>query len=150
MGKRNITYLLATSIFLLTLSICLGQEASKHPKQVDSLNAILRDPNISDTSKVNSLINLANYYYLQNPDTAIIICKKAEVLSEKNDYLKGMSESYGWLGYLVSLKGDMDQAINYTKKSLDIANRKNVVKDQATILSNLGALYEKTVKYLKL
>ena len=51
--------------------------------QLDSLNAVISNPKSHDTIVVMNYFEIVNYYYLQNPDTAIVLCEKAMVISER-------------------------------------------------------------------
>mgnify|MGYP001198689753 FL=1 len=82
------------------------------------MNKIIANPKSQDTTVVLTYFELLNYYYLSDPDTAILICKKAEMISEKLNYQHGKSESYAWLGYLNQGKGNIALSLEYSNKSL--------------------------------
>ena len=65
----------------------VAQFSNEQQQQVDSLNKIIANPKSHDTTVVLTYFEIINYYYLSDPDTAIIICKKAEKISEKLNYL---------------------------------------------------------------
>jgi serine phosphatase RsbU (regulator of sigma subunit)/Tfp pilus assembly protein PilF len=115
--------------------------SAEEQHQIDSLNKVITNPNSPDTIVAMTYFEIANYYYLRNPDTAIVICKKAEVLSERINYNKGKSASYGWLGYLVKIKGDIPKALEYYHKSLKIDEEIGDKKGIANNLNNIGSIY---------
>ncbi len=102
------------------------------------MNKIIASPKSHDTTVVLTYFEIINYYYLSDPDTAIIICKKAEKISERLNYLFGKSESYAWLGYLHQGKGNIELSLEYSNKSLknfkEIGDKKSI----STALSNIG------------
>ena len=81
------------------------------------------------------------YYYLRNPDTTLIICKKAKSLAEKSHYLKGMVDSYAWIAYLYNSKGDDSKALKYHFKSLALGIKLGDHERTAQTYNNIGYLY---------
>ena len=69
---KNLLFIL---IYLIPF-FCSAQNFSEEELHaIDSLNEMLNKSDVEDTSKVNAYLDLANYYYLQNADTAIFFCK---------------------------------------------------------------------------
>jgi serine phosphatase RsbU (regulator of sigma subunit)/TPR repeat protein len=121
----------------------VAQEFSEEEQhQIDRLNEVIENPNSHDTLIVQTYFEMANYYYLKNIDTTIFICKKAALISERLDYQIGKSESYGWLSYLVNIKGDLSKAIAYQHKSLEIDKEIGNKNGIAAGLNNIGILYQ--------
>ena len=106
------------------------------------MNEIIANPKSHDTTLVLTYFEIINYHYLVDPDTAIVICKKAEMISERLDYQKGRAESYAWLGYLVQGKGYISLSLEYSNKSLKIFEEIGNKKAIATALSNIGFIYK--------
>jgi serine phosphatase RsbU (regulator of sigma subunit) len=89
-------------------------------------------------------MKIANYYYLNAPDSALLLCEKAKILAEKINYTQGMINVYAWLGYLTQQIGDIKQALEYSHKSLVLVKKKGRVgneKEIATLLNNLGYIH---------
>ena len=98
-----------------------AQSLSKEKQhKLDSLKTIISNEASHDTVVVNSLIEIVNYFYLQNPDTALVICEKAKAISERVNFIKGQAQSYAWLAYLLNQKGDYFTSLEYNLKSLEI------------------------------
>jgi serine phosphatase RsbU (regulator of sigma subunit) len=108
----------------------------------DSLMNAVHNVENHDTVRINALLEIANFYYLDNPDTTIIICELAQKMSEEINYQKGKSESYGWLGYLLQQKGDIEDALNYYHKSLEIQKNIQDKYGMATSYNNIGYVYQ--------
>ena len=106
------------------------------------MNKIIANPKSHDTTVVLTYFEIINYYYLSDPDTAIIICKKAEVISERLNYQNGKSESYAWLGYLNQGKGNIALSLEYSNKSLKNFKEIGDKKAIATALGNIGFIYK--------
>ena len=79
------------NIFLLLFSFSgISQIFSEEQQyQIDSLNSVISNPRIHNTIIVMTYLEIANYYYLQVPDTAIVICEKAKGISEKFGFKRG-------------------------------------------------------------
>ena len=108
---------------------------------IDSLKLALKNAK-HDTTRVITLLAIAEHYYLSKPDTALFLCKKAAASSEKMGFINGMAESYGWLMYLTKEKGDIMTSIDYNSKCLKILEKKNDKYGVATCLNNIGVIYE--------
>ena len=106
------------------------------------MNKIIANPKSHDTTVVLTYFEIIKYYYLSDPDTAIIICKKAEVISERLNYQNGKSESYAWLGYLNQGKGNIALSLEYSNKSLKNFKEIGDKKAIATALGNIGFIYK--------
>ena len=106
------------------------------------MNKIIANPKSQDTTVVLTYFELLNYYYLSDPDTAIVICKKAEMISEKLNYQHGKSESYAWLGYLNQGKGNIALSLEYSNKSLKNFQEIGDKKAIGTALGNIGFIYK--------
>ena len=140
--------------FFILLLLCYSvnlfgatQLSDKNQKTIDSLNAVINNSYSHDTTIIMSYLELANYYYLNNPDEAFRNCKKAEKLSENIHFLKGEMDSYGWLGYLYEKKGNTPLALEYNHKSLDLTIKIKDKKSEATILNNIGLIYQNKQDY---
>jgi serine phosphatase RsbU (regulator of sigma subunit) len=135
---KNIIYII---LFLISFQ-GFAQFSLEQQQQVDSLNKIIASPKSHDTTVVLTYFELINYYYLSDPDTAIIICKKAEMISERLNYQHGKSESYAWLGYLNQGKGNIALSLEYSNKSLKNFREIGDKKATGTALGNIGFIYK--------
>ena len=136
--------------FLLPVLVIAQAPSSE---EIDSVNVVINSSETPDTVKIKSYYFLARAYVFQNPDTAAWFVEKGMVLSEQLDYMDGMGEAYGWLGYLNGEKGNIPEAIAYNLKSLDIAERMGLEENYPVILNNLGNLhldlqdYDQAIQY---
>ncbi|MDQ3192413.1 MAG: tetratricopeptide repeat protein [Bacteroidota bacterium] len=102
-----------------------------------------------DTTRINLLCEIATSIYTENPDSAIIYSKEAFLLSEKNNYTKGIAQSYLINGRILFVKSDYHLALNEFLKALRyyklIENDKGIVD---TYL-NIANIYNHQEKYAK-
>lgn len=114
----------------------------KEQKSIDSLQQVITSSKSHDTTKVISLLELANYFYMRDPDSSINLSLRAQRIAEKIDYDDGKSNSYGWLGYLYQQKGNVKKAIYYSHKSLSLVRKKKNTEDESVLLNNIGYIYQ--------
>ncbi|MDQ3192241.1 MAG: tetratricopeptide repeat protein [Bacteroidota bacterium] len=115
-----------------------SQEKQKH---LDSLNFKINSKSSHDTTVALSYLEVASFYYLHHPDTAIIICKRAEKKSEEINFTKGKGDSYAFLGYLYGHQGDIHTALDYYHKSLKVLKEINDKEGIAISLNSIGYIY---------
>ncbi|MBL4716404.1 MAG: tetratricopeptide repeat protein, partial [Bacteroidia bacterium] len=108
-------------------------------KKAVALNQAVGDeetPVSNDTTNIKALLDLAEEYYLSNPDTAIVFCEKALFIAEKAGLKEEMADCYSWLAYLIEDKGDIQDALEYNFKSVKILEKLLIEKlDEGTDLS---------------
>jgi len=116
---------------------------SQQPNPIDSLNRIINDPNNKDTVIAMAYLGLAEVHYLTVPDTAIFYCEQAESILSNTNFSFGKSETYSWLGYLHSNKGNYNDAMNYYWSSLEIKIELDDLEGMSTCYNNIGSIYRK-------
>lgn len=106
-------------------------------KAIDSLQQAAENPSFSDSLAVSAWLELVNYYYLYDLDTAVMYTEFAKDRSEGANYLQGISDSYGWLGYLLRQQGDMEKALEYNYEALNLFI---TLRDTSGVILELGNL----------
>ncbi len=100
-----------------------------------------------DTAKINLLLKLASELFNSNVEQSINYTKTAIDLSLKNEYMKGLADSYQKLGVCFYYDYKLDSTLYYYNKSLEIYEE---LKDQngiASIFKNIGLIYYMQSKY---
>ena len=64
-------------------------------------------------------------------------------IDEKLGRLEGMASKYGNLGLIYHIRGELDNAEEAFKKSLEISETRGMLKLTANQYCNLGAIYER-------
>ena len=117
-----------------------GQNQSK----IDSLKNELQKSDL-DTNQVNILNNLAKEELgIRQLNTADQHANKALRQSEELNFNSGMIVAYKVLGVISIIRGDFDEAIDYSEKGLETCDKEKRIKDKADILVNLGIAYSHT------
>jgi len=127
-------------LILVLFSVFVNTSFAK--TTIDSLKSDIKKYNITDTNYVNTLLDIVSEYYSINTDSAIKYAIQIEKISKKNNFDKGLSDGYGWLGYLYNITGYIQKAIYYYEKRLIINKKNNNYKSLATTYNNLGLIYE--------
>jgi serine phosphatase RsbU (regulator of sigma subunit)/Tfp pilus assembly protein PilF len=147
---KHIIYIL---LLLISFNGVAQEFSDEKQHQIDSLNKVIANPKSHDTIVAKTIFKTVFFYYLDNPDTTILICERGRALSEKTNFKKGLIQAYGWLGYLLDNKGDIKEALNYYTKCLNISEEMKDHGQVAVMLNNIGRMYadqedyEKSIEY---
>lgn len=144
---RRISGILFLLIVFSTSFISRADGSSKK----DSLLKIYAQ--VEDTSKVNALIQLSTYVIATDPKEALKYAEEALSLSQKEDFKRGVSESFNSIGLYYYYIDDYETALSYYNKSIE--NSESIGNDLLIGVSNLriGDVYlykedyEKAIAY---
>jgi len=120
-------------------------------KELDNLNRTFKHAT-HDTSRCNLLVSIAEYLYYSNPDTVIPLSEQTIKLvdlnlskansKEKSAYLKSKASSLNNIGIIYADKGDLNNAINYYLKCVQV-HQENLYKiGISEAFNNLGVVYD--------
>lgn len=120
--------------------------------QIDSLKSVIAElPN--DSTRVNTILELATYYYRSDKEEAIRLGNQAKELAEEINYQKGLGYAHKTIGIgYYYMNNDLEALLSWEEALVTFQNI-NFRKGTANILSNLGAVYfnkgddEKAIKY---
>jgi len=87
----------------------------------DSLNNLLNNQK-EDLMKVNSLIELSNFFRYSNTDTALLFANTALDLAYKLDYNPGIADSKKMLSALHASQGKFNEGLEFGFAALEIYN----------------------------
>jgi signal transduction histidine kinase/uncharacterized protein HemY len=134
--KRTFSKTLLLTAFFINIYF---QSTAQSPA-IDSLNKCLKNAK-HDTTRVAVLLQLATHFYLSNTDTAMEICNQVLNISKRINYKEGLSEAYGWIGYLNYMQGNYKKALEYYDLDLKTENNLNNKKGTGTVFNNIGLVY---------
>ncbi|MBL4752951.1 MAG: tetratricopeptide repeat protein [Flavobacteriales bacterium] len=129
--------LLTALVGQLSMINCIAQQHT-----IDSLTRIIATSK-GDTNNVNAFYELMALYYLQNPDTAIIIGRQGLKLAHTLDFKRGISDGYAWLGYINVEIGKDSLALSYFLKDRKMEETRGNKKRLSTVLNNIGYVYKR-------
>ena len=128
--KSDWLFLLSVCVFInilvsVTCTYTYGQSTKS-----DSLKILLNSS--TDTTRVNIMIQLSNWYRNSNTDTSEIYAKQAYALASETNYKRGIARGKQELGRIEILKGNFPKALELTYETL---------KMQETLHDNLQIGY---------
>ena len=94
-----------------------------------------------DTSKVNACITYLGQFYSKDFDVAYDLAQDALEISLNLNYVEGMKESYGWLGFMENYFGNDEKALEYYEKYYEISEELNDFSTIKTALNNMAHIY---------
>ncbi len=136
------------SLFLLFLLISFIGRAQ--PGYVDSLEGLYKAAK-HDTTRGRLMILLSEAVYEENYDTIIPLCQKAIALAnnhlktakgtERIAYLKIKSAGYNNIGYITNEQGDIQKALEYYMKAMEVDLEINDQEGISVSLNNIATIY---------
>jgi tetratricopeptide (TPR) repeat protein len=134
-------------LFILLLANPFHGYSQKH--KADSVLLLLKGAK-ADSNKVKKLADLANFVYLRNPDTALIISLDALTLAKRVKY---EGDEYLWLLSVIaktySKIGNYPSALEIDFKLLEIVEKRKAkdTGDMAKVLMSIGNVYNNQGDY---
>ena len=131
---------LSLFVFLLSIISFSSLAQKRGQARIDSLLSVL--PLITaDSSKIKTLIGIANSYSDIKPDEGIRYGEQALNLAEKKAYTKELAESYNVIGLNYKVKADYKTALDYHTKALEVAEKAKDQPNMANALGSIGIIY---------
>ena len=132
--KRNTFFIIIALFFVLNI---FGQNT----KSLEVLKLQLVQA-ANDTTKVNTLLDIATELFRTQPDSSMVYSNKAIILATEIDFKKGLAYAYKNMGLGHYVKGEFSDVLVYWKKSLGIFEEINDETGISNLLNNLGAVYQ--------
>lgn len=95
----------------------------------------------SDSIKLESYIELVGWYYISDPDSAVIIANNALVLADQLQLHLQRAYSYGWLAYLYEQMSKMDLALDANIEAMESYVAAGDTLGVSISLNNIGLVY---------
>ena len=132
--NRNTFYFI---ILIFFTQISFGQNS----KSVEELKRLVTEQ-VNDSTKVNTLLDIASQLFRTQPDSSMVYSRKAIDLATKIDFKKGLGYAYKNMGLGHYVKGEFSDVLLHWKKSLAIFEEINDETGISNLLNNLGAVYQ--------
>ena len=125
----------------------------ENQNQIDSLNAIIDNPNSHDTTMASTYLELSTIWFLSDYDKFKSLSKKAKNVADnalknnpkdpiKSSLLKSLSIAFANLGNVYDNEGDKTKALEYYFKSLGIKEELGDKPGIASSLNSIGVNYK--------
>lgn len=135
---------------LFTLSILVASLAAQAQTNLDSLYSIWQDQTQTDSLRVMAFKNYIGQGFLfSNPDTAFILAEELVGFGQEKKYLKAQALGYNFQGASFSKKGNYPKASAYYQRSLKIREEIGDKIGIASLLGNIGTIYQLQSNYPK-
>jgi serine phosphatase RsbU (regulator of sigma subunit) len=153
LGKTKVT-LIIFYLFIALGHYGLAQTFSPEQQiQIDSLNAIINNPSVHDTSLASAYVGLSDILYVSDIDTMNILCLKAKTIAEKalesessplvkHSLLISLANALGNMGFYAEYEGDIVKALEYDNQSLEIFEELGDKLGMETVLNNMGYIFK--------
>lgn len=133
------------ALSLMALLMCLNIISKAQSDVVQP--QITLEENLHDTDKVEQWYRLAGTCIYKDIDSATFYVEQGFELSKENQYMDGIGEGYGWLGFLSRQRGNLTAAIDYNIKCLAIIQAQGYKSEYPRILNNLATLHLELENY---
>jgi two-component system, NtrC family, sensor kinase len=145
---KTIICILFSSLLSITTIAQEGENIIRLKKEIKNTT--------QETSRVEALGELGNYYRFTSLDSSYLYSKRALDLSRKINNKKGEINALARLSTVLSSQGDFITAVNYGLEAIRIAEDNNLLSQSGQAMSALGYVYadqgnyEQAMKYYKM
>jgi signal transduction histidine kinase len=140
---------IANSSFLMLIGLCVAAmvqaQANDQPNKSELLQILSAAK--QDTSRVDALRGLAEYYIGPDTDSSLLLAKMALDLSQKINYDRGKIKSLFTMGKVFTFIGNYSRGLQLYLQSLEISEQINDAEWIAYNLSRIGEIYNDQSDY---
>ncbi|HNR17713.1 MAG TPA: tetratricopeptide repeat protein [Chitinophagaceae bacterium] len=133
---------------LLFLFLVIPVLGFSQKSKIDSLRSLLATEK-TDSNRVKLMWQLARDIGIYNPDTAQVLSQQALYLARNIGYLEGESRSLGVLANTLIKIGNYPRALELNIQKLKLEEKRNVPRNFASVLMNIGVVYVLQDEYRK-
>ena len=135
-------------LFLLALISTSTHIHAQSQAGLDSLRKVL--PGQKDTSRINTLVQFAKYFYVlgEKPDSIGKYGQMALEESRKLDFTNGLHKALHCMAVMHTRKKEYEKSNEYNFQALDLVKQLNNLNGVAAVLNNIGMNYMVQGKYL--
>ncbi len=124
---------------LIVILCCSFFGVSSNP--VDSLRLLLQAKNISDTTRVNILNDIADIFEERAVDSCVFYGKKGLELARSVNYLKGCGKAYNSIGSYYNGKGEYRLALTNFIEGYKTYEKLNDKRAMSNLMNSMGNTY---------
>lgn len=147
---KLIQYLLVACLWA---PLCFGQESMTEKALLDSLDKVLKNSNVHDTSKVLAIGEMAEVLYFYNPDTLYELSLRQEKMVEKampkyddtktlESLKKGLANALNNRGVYYGDQAETEKALELYFKSLEIHKEIDDPEGKSSVVNNIAITFE--------
>ena len=124
------------AFFFVLLLIGSKTSASAQTREIDSLRAILREPTLHDTTRTNTLLQLARRLYSQNAAEMERTAREALSIAERNQFQRGIADGLLQIGRSMHVRSRYTEGMDFIAQARQISED---IRDTAGIAAALHA-----------
>jgi tetratricopeptide (TPR) repeat protein len=129
-------------LFFITLNLFLTPHISgQQSKLIDSLENLLKKKELSDTTKVLTIAELALEYAKTSPEKSLSLAEDAFLKSEVLHYDKGKGRAYFAQGYYYYWQNNYEKAFYFLEKAIFHAKKSKDERTLAPSYFKIGTIY---------
>ena len=136
-------------LLIAILNTILLSAFGQNQNEIDSIQKLLQNQQLQDTSRVLLLIDLPSYYTSNDVNKSFPVLEEALQLSRKNNYLFGEGRTLLSIGECYVVKGELDKSLKYILDSEKIFQKLNDKKNLISVYNNLARIYNINSKHDK-
>ncbi|MBI3218242.1 MAG: tetratricopeptide repeat-containing sensor histidine kinase [Bacteroidetes bacterium] len=125
------------------LLCALPQMSWAQINRADSLHRLLASKKIADTTRIEALIQLADFYCEVNADTAMIFATQAKTLVDQKKITRLLPRALRYIAIILVVKGEYDLATSYLHQAIRQSptdSSRFVIKEKALAYNLLGVI----------
>lgn len=120
---------------------CFQPGFTQNQRKIDSLINVVKTAK-EDTNKVNLLMKICTQYLNTNPEPMLPYIEQANALSEKLNFNRGRFFSLNAFAVYYDLSNDFARAVEYSKKSIKLAEEDNNYDEMFMAYSTISSIYD--------
>ena len=134
-------------LFYLCVAIIIAALAQQETNKPFAELILLKQKSDKDTSKVNLLLRLSEYYFLKLPkvstdlDSSLAYAFSAEALSNTLAYQRGLGNSYRQQGKIHKAKNDITKGKYFVNKAIEIFKANNYLPELGETYFDFSGYY---------
>jgi class 3 adenylate cyclase len=143
MDKNGLSKLSLTGIIVLLgfLSLCpISVAAQEQIKRSGS--DPLQNMTQTDSTEVEALLNQSDGLRFPNPDSSIILARRAIELSDDINYEIGKAKGFKNIGLVYSDRNNFSDALDYFNRSLNVYSKEKDTLGISSIQNNIGGVHQ--------
>ena len=107
----------------------------------DSLHVLLNREPVADTTKVNLLLELSEFFEEKASDSCVFYAKKALSISLGINYHKGSGRAYNAIGAFYNAKGEYQKALLNFIEGYKVYEKINATRSMSNLQNSMGNTY---------
>ena len=137
-SKKSYCALKGLLYIILLFPMLLMPQEEIEKKGSDPLQNAIK----TDSTAVNALLEKSEALRFQNPDSAIILARRAIELSDNIDFEVAKAEGFKLIGLIYTDRNNFGDGMDYFNRSLAVYRKEKDTSGISAIQNNIGSVYQ--------